>query len=196
MGMAVGGDGDNRLSLYLGPKDIETLRKLNPKLELIVTSAGFGIIAKPLYFSLLWIYDTWVHNWGWAIILATLIINTLLFPVKLANLKSMRKMQALQPEINKINEKYKALSLRDPKQADKNAEMMALYQKAGTNPMSGCIPMLIQTPFLFAFYKVLYVSIALRGASFLWVGDLSHPSRFPSACCRLSSSSPVSSCRR
>jgi YidC/Oxa1 family membrane protein insertase len=87
----------------------------------------------------------------------------------------MRKMQALQPEIAKINEKYKSLPLRDPKQADKNAEMMALYSKAGTNPMSGCIPMIIQMPFLFAFYKVLSVSIALRGASWLWVSDLSQP---------------------
>ena len=117
----------------------------------------------------------WFHNYGWSIIGATVIINLFLFPLKLANLKSMRKMQALQPEIAKINEKYKSLPLRDPKQADKNAEMMALYSKAGTNPMSGCIPMLIQMPFLFAFYKVLAVSIALRGASWLWVGDLSQP---------------------
>jgi YidC/Oxa1 family membrane protein insertase len=87
----------------------------------------------------------------------------------------MRKMQALQPEIAKINEKYKALPLRDPKQADKNAEMMELYSKAGTNPMSGCLPMLVQMPFLFAFYKVLSVSIALRGAEWLWVTDLSQP---------------------
>lgn len=175
VGLAAGGEGDNRLSLYLGPKDIETLRRLNPKLESIVDFGWFWFIAKPLYFSLHWIYDNWIHNYGWAIILATVIINMVLFPLKLANLKSMRKMQALQPEIAKINEKYKSLSLRDPKQADKNAEMMALYQKAGTNPMSGCIPMLIQMPFLYAFYRILTVSVALRGAPWLWVSDLSQP---------------------
>lgn len=175
VGLAAGGEGENRFSVYLGPKEIETLRRLSPKLESIVDFGWFWFIAKPLYFSLRWIFDNWVHNWGWSIIVATVIINMLLFPLKLANLKSMRKMQALQPEIAKINEKYKNLSLRDPKQAEKNAEMMALYQKAGTNPMSGCIPMVIQMPFLFAFYKVLYVSIALRGANWLWVTDLSQP---------------------
>jgi YidC/Oxa1 family membrane protein insertase len=175
LGLAVGGDAENRQSLYLGPKDPETLRKLNPKLASIVDFGWFAVIAKPLFLSLHWIFNNWFHNWGWSIIAATVIINLLLFPLKLANLKSMRKMQALQPEIAKINEKYKSLPLRDPKQADKNAEMMALYSKAGTNPMSGCIPMLVQMPFLFAFYKVLSVSIALRGAEWLWVTDLSQP---------------------
>ena len=175
VGVAVGGDGVNRLSLYVGPKEIETLRKLNPKLEQIVDFGFFGIIAKPLFLSLRWLNANWFQNYGWSIIVATIIINIVLFPLKLANLKSMRKMQVLQPEIAKINEKYKSIPLRDPRQADKNAEMMALYQKAGTNPMSGCIPMLIQMPFLFAFYKVLSVSIALRGASWLWVDDLSQP---------------------
>ena len=175
VGLAVGGEGSNRFSLYLGPKDPETLRKLNPKLESIVDFGWFAIIAKPLFLSLHWMNNNWFHNYGWSIVVATVVINRVLFPLKLANLKSMRKMQALQPEIAKINEKYKSLPLRDPKQADKNAEMMALYSKAGTNPMSGCIPMIIQMPFLFAFYKVLSVSIALRGASWLWVSDLSQP---------------------
>jgi len=175
LGVAAGGAAENRFSLYLGPKDPEALQALNPKLAEIVDFGWFAIIAKPLFVSLHWIYDRWFHNWGWSIIVATVIINLVLFPLKLANLKSMRKMQALQPEIAKINEKYKALPLRDPKQADKNAEMMALYSKAGTNPMSGCIPMLVQMPFLFAFYKVLSISIALRGADWLWVTDLSQP---------------------
>ena len=175
VGVAVGGDGDNRLSLYLGPKEVDTLRKLSPKLEYLVDFGRLAIIARPLFQSLRWMNENWFHNYGWSIIVATIIINMVLFPLKLANLKSMRKMQALQPEIQKINEKYKAIPLRDPRQADKNAEMMALYQKAGTNPMSGCIPMLIQMPFLWAFYTVLTVSIALRGASWLWVGDLSQP---------------------
>jgi YidC/Oxa1 family membrane protein insertase len=175
MGLAVGGQADGTMTLYLGPKDPDALRTLNPKLATIVDFGWFAIIAKPLFVSLHWIYNNWFHNWGWSIIAATVIINLVLFPLKLANLKSMRKMQGLQPEIAKINEKYKALPLRDPRQADKNAEMMALYSKAGTNPMSGCIPMLVQMPFLFAFYKVLSISIALRGADWLWVTDLSQP---------------------
>jgi YidC/Oxa1 family membrane protein insertase len=175
LGLAVGGQEENHGALYIGPKDVETLSALDPKLAQIVDFGWFAIIAKPLFVSLHWIYNQWFHNWGWSIIAATVIINLLLFPLKLANLKSMRKMQTLQPEIAKINEKYKALPLRDPKQADKNAEMMALYSKAGTNPMSGCIPMLVQMPFLFAFYKVLSISIALRGAEWLWVTDLSQP---------------------
>jgi YidC/Oxa1 family membrane protein insertase len=175
LGLAVGGSPENHGSLYIGPKDVETLAALDPKLAQIVDFGWFAIIAKPLFVSLHWIYNHWFHNWGWSIIAATVIINLVLFPLKLANLKSMRKMQALQPEIAKINEKFKSLPLRDPKQADKNAEMMALYSKAGTNPMSGCIPMLVQMPFLFAFYKVLSISIALRGASWLWVTDLSQP---------------------
>lgn len=175
VGLAVGGEPSNRLSFYLGPKDVFTLRALSPKLEQIVDFGRLGFLAKPLFMALHWLNDQWFHNYGWSIIAATFIINLVLFPLKLANLKSMRKMQALQPEIAKINEKYKALPLRDPRQADKNQEMMALYSKAGTNPMSGCIPMLIQMPFLFAFYTVLSVSIALRGASWLWVGDLSQP---------------------
>jgi YidC/Oxa1 family membrane protein insertase len=175
VGVAVGGDVDNRLSLYLGPKDVDTLRKLSPRLETIVDFGRLAVIARPLFLSLRWLNENWFHNYGWSIIAATVIINMVLFPLKFANLKSMRKMQALQPEIAKINEKYKSLPLRDPRQADKNAEMMALYSKAGTNPMAGCIPMLIQMPFLWAFYTVLTVSIAMRGASWLWVGDLSQP---------------------
>jgi YidC/Oxa1 family membrane protein insertase len=175
VGLAAGGAADNHLSVYVGPKDPDALRSLDPKLASIIDFGWFAVIAKPLFLSLRWLNDNWFHNYGWSIVIATIIINMLLFPLKFANLKSMRKMQALQPEIAKINEKYKALPLRDPRQADKNAEMMALYSKAGTNPMAGCIPMVIQMPFLFAFYKVLSVSIALRGASWLWVDDLSQP---------------------
>jgi len=175
IGMGAGGDANNRFAMFVGPKDVETLRKVSPKLEQIVDFGWFAIIAKPLFQSLHWMNDNWFHNYGWSIIVATIIINLVLFPLKLANLKSMRKMQAMQPEIAKINEKYKAIPMRDPRQADKNQEMMALYSKAGTNPLSGCIPMLIQMPFLFAFYKVLSVTIAMRGASWLWVGDLSQP---------------------
>ena len=163
-GVAVGGAARNQFGIYVGPKEINALHRVNPKLDGIVDWGLFGIIAKPLFLVLHWLNDQLVHNYGWAIILMTVIINIALFPLKLTNLKSMRKMQALQPEMAKINEKYKGISMSDPRAANKQQEMMELYKKHGVNPMGGCIPMLIQMPFLYAFYKVLAVSIELRHA--------------------------------
>ena len=94
-------------------------------------------------------------------------------------MKSMRKMQALKPQIDAINAKYKNVGLRDPKKADQNQEVMELYKKYGVNPMGGCVPMLIQIPFFFAFYAVLKVSVEMRGAHWLWVTDLSAPEHLP-----------------
>jgi YidC/Oxa1 family membrane protein insertase len=122
--------------------------------------------------------DHWVHNYGWAIILLTVFINIALFPLKLTNLKSMRKMQMLQPEMAKITEKYKGISMSDPRAAQKQQETMDLYKKHGVNPMGGCLPLLIQMPFLWAFYKVLAVTIEMRHADWLWIGDLSQPEHF------------------
>ncbi len=174
-GTAVGGEARNNFSVFIGPKDIATLRKVNPKLEQIVDFGWFAILAKPLFLVLQWLNNQFVHNYGWSIVLVTLIINILLFPLKLTNMKSMKKMQVLQPQIASINEKYKNIPFKDPRQQEKNQETMALYKKHGANPMGGCIPLLIQMPFLIAFYKVLAVSIELRNASWLWVGDLSQP---------------------
>jgi YidC/Oxa1 family membrane protein insertase len=177
-GVAVGGESRNQLGLYLGPKEVSTLGKINPKLEDLIDWGWFGIIAKPLFLILQWMTNAWVHNYGWAIILLTVMINIALFPLRLANLKSMRKMQALQPEMARINEKYKGISMSDPRAAQKQQETMDLYKKHGVNPMGGCIPMLIQLPFLYAFYKVLAVTIEMRGANWLWVTDLSQHEHF------------------
>lgn len=175
VGTAVGGTGHNAFSLFVGPKDVDTLRKVNPKLEQIVDFGWFAIIAKPLFLILHFLNDQYVHNYGWSIILITVIINVLLFPLKLTNMKSMKKMQRLQPQIAVINEKYKNIPMRDPRQQQKNQETMDLYKKNGANPVGGCLPLLIQMPFLFAFYKVLSVSIEMRSASWYWVHDLSQP---------------------
>ena len=177
-GVAVGGESRNQLGLYLGPKAVSTLGKINPKLEDIIDWGWFGIIAKPLFLILQWMTTVYVHNYGWSIILLTIAINIALLPLRIANLKSMKKMQALQPEMAKINEKYKGLSMSDPKAALKQQETMDLYKKHGVNPMGGCIPMIIQLPFLYAFYKVLAVTIEMRGANWLWIGDLSQPEHF------------------
>jgi YidC/Oxa1 family membrane protein insertase len=96
-----------------------------------------------------------------------------LFPLKITSMKSSKKMQSIQPQIAAINAKYKGLSLNDPKKADQNAEIMSLYKDNGVNPAGGCLPMLLQLPFFFAFYAVLGVAIQLRGAHWLWVSDLS-----------------------
>ncbi len=177
-GVAVGGQSRNQLGVYVGPKELDELRKVNPRLQDVIDWGFFGFIAKPLFFILQWMNKNYVHSYGWAIILVTLLINLAMFPLKLANLKSMRKMQLLQPEINRINEKYKGISMSDPRAANKQQETMDLYKKHGVNPMGGCIPMLIQLPFLWAFYKVLSVTIEMRNAPWLWVSDLSQPEHF------------------
>ncbi len=173
VGAAVGGEGFNSFELFVGPKDIEILKRVNPKLEQVVDWGMFGIIAKGLFEALKWMAGHVGGNYGWAIILVTVAINTLLFPLKMTSMKSSKKMQTIQPQIAAINARYKGLSLNDPKKADQNAEIMALYKVNGVNPAGGCLPMLLQLPFFFAFYKVLNVAIQLRGAHWLWVSDLS-----------------------
>ena len=168
-------DSSNRLKLFVGPKDVDLLKRVNPKLEQVVDFGWLAFLAKPLFLIVNWVNDTMVHNFGWAIVLVTVIINFVLFPLKMANMKSMRKMQALKPQIDAINAKFKNVGLRDPKKGEQNQEVMDLYKKHGVNPMGGCVPMALQIPFFFAFYKVFTVSVEMRGASWLWVSDLSQP---------------------
>lgn len=177
--LGAGFGGPPAFALFVGPKDMDVLRRVNPKLEQLVDFGWFAFLAKPLFLSLNWINDRWVHNYGWSIVVVTVIINFLLLPLKFSSLKSMKKMQALAPQIAAINEKYKGISLRDPRKAEQNQEIMELYRKHGVNPMGGCFPMLLQIPFFIAFYKVLTVAIELRGASWLWVTDLSQPEHLP-----------------
>ncbi len=137
-------DGDaNQFELFVGPKDVDMLKAVNPKLEQVVNFGWMSILAKPLFLIVNWFNDSFVHNFGWAIVVVTIVINFMLFPLKLSNMKSMRKMQALKPQIDAINAKYKNIGLRDPKKADQNQEVMDLYKKYGVNPMGGCVPMLI-----------------------------------------------------
>ena len=163
----------------MGPKDLDILRKVNPKLEQVVDFGWFAFLAKPLFLMVSWFNATTVHNYGWAIVLVTIIINFILFPLKISSMKSMKKMQALKPQIDEINAKYKNVSMRDPKKSQQNQEVMELYQKHGVNPMGGCMPMALQMPFFIAFYKVFTVSAEMRGASWLWVMDLSQPEHLP-----------------
>ncbi|MEQ1886081.1 MAG: membrane protein insertase YidC [Bryobacteraceae bacterium] len=175
VGAGVGGDGSNSLSLFVGPKDTDLMAKINPKLTQVIDWGWFWFLAEPLFRVLNWTSDNLVHNYGWAIVLITVVINLLLFPLRISSMKSSKKMQSLQPQIKAINERYANIPMRDPRQNDKNAEIMELYKKNDVNPVGGCLPMLVQLPFLWAFYKVLSVAIEMRGASWLWATDLSQP---------------------
>jgi YidC/Oxa1 family membrane protein insertase len=184
LGAAVGslrGATDTRL--YVGPKALADLESVSvpgitgasPDLRAIVDFGYLGIIARPLFLWLKWMYNHVIANWGWAILLQTLVINLALLPLRLTQMKSMLKMQRVAPQIKSIQEKYKKYSLRDPKKAEMNEEISALYKKEGVNPAGGCLPLLIQMPFLFAYYKMLNVAMDLRHAPWLWVHDLSAP---------------------
>ena len=169
--------------LYVGPKALEELEKVqvpgitgaDPDLRAIVDFGWLGLIARPLFLWLKWTHDHVVRNWGWAIVIQTLIINLALLPLRLSQMKSMLKMQRVAPQIKAIQEKYKKYSLRDPRKAEMNQEVSALYKKEGVNPAGGCLPLLIQMPFLFAYYRMLGVGIDLRHASWGWIHDLSAP---------------------
>ena len=180
VGAAVGGSGANRFALFAGPKDLEILKKVSPKLEQMVDfGTWFGWLAKPLFLIVNWLNNNLAHNYGWAIVLITILINFMLLPLKFTSMKSMKKMQALKPQIDAINAKYKNIGLRDPRKSEQNQEVMGLYKKHGVNPMGGCLPMVIQIPFFIAFYNVLGIAIEMRGASWLWVRDLSQPEDLP-----------------
>src|SRR5712692_5599279 len=172
-GAAVGGAGTNRFQIYIGPKNLAQLRAVRPELAQLVDFGFFSFIAYPLFLMLTWTYN-WVPNFGWAIVLVTVVINFILFPLKLKSMQSMKKMQKIQPLVKHINDKYKGMGMRDPKRQDQNKEVMELYSKYGVNPMGGCLPMVLQMPFFFAFYRVLSDAIEMRGASWLWVKDLSN----------------------
>ncbi len=184
-GVSVGGNGQNDFTLFVGPKDVDILRATDPQLERIIDwGSWLGWLAKPLFSGLVMVHN-WVkgiapnNSYGWAIVIVTIMINMALLPLKITSLKSAKKMQSIQPEFQKINKKYEGLSINDPRAAQKNEEIMALYKKHGVNPAGGCLPLLIQMPFLFAFLTVLNVAIQMRGAQFLWVTDLSRPETLP-----------------
>ncbi len=175
---AFGGADRNRFDFYVGPKSLEALasvERVGPALRRVVDFGFFAFLAEPIFAMLRWVYANIVANWGWSIVAVTVFINFLLFPLKYKSSKSMKRMQKVQPLIKQINDKYKGLSMRDPKKAKQSEELQAIYKKYGVNPMGGCLPMLLQMPFFFAFYKLLTVAIEMRHADWLWVTDLAAP---------------------
>jgi len=158
--------------LYLGPKDYDILAAQGHGLEEAVDFGIFGFLAYPLLVGLKWVYS-YVGNYGVAIILLTVLIRILFLPLTHTSMKSMRKMQELQPEMKAIRERYKGAKDMEKRQ-EMNEEIMGLYKEHGVSPLGGCLPMLLQMPVLFAFYACLSVAIEIRQAPFmLWIQDLS-----------------------
>jgi YidC/Oxa1 family membrane protein insertase len=161
--------------LYVGPKDLTQLGKVKPSLTDLVRFGWFGFIAKPLLELLKWTYK-YVPNYGWCVILMTLVISLILFPLKVKGWRSMQRMQKVAPEVRSIQDRYKKYSMRDPRRKGMNEEIMAVYQREGINPMAmgGCLPTLVQLPILYGLYDMLEVSIELRHAPWIgWIHDLS-----------------------
>ena len=153
---------------YAGPKEYNLLKSFNPKLTDIIEYGWFTFLAKPMFLMLQSIHDM-VGNWGWAIIVTTILLKLVLSPLSHKGMVSMNRLKELAPKIKEIQEKNK-----DDKQKS-SMQMMELYKKEGANPMGGCLPIILQIPIFFAIYRVLLNSIELKGAEWIWfVQDLTH----------------------
>ncbi len=158
---------------FVGPKDHEILEAFQSTSSSLINYGWFGILVRPLLAALKWIHS-FVGNYGWSIILLTFFINLALFPIRYKQMASMQKMSAIQPKLKSIQDKYKRMKRDDPRRQQMNSEVMALYKEHGVNPLGGCLPLVLQMPILFAFYRMLDASIELRGAPFMfWIHDLS-----------------------
>jgi len=163
----VQGEENFTLHGYLGAKESKVLASINPKLTDAIEYGLITMIAKPLFKLLSW-FHTYVGNWGWAIILVTLLIKLILFPLSYKGMMSMQRLKDLAPEMKALKEKYG----KDPQKM--NMKMMEMYKKNGANPLGGCLPMLLQIPIFFSIYRVLLNSVELQGAPWtLWITDLS-----------------------
>lgn len=161
--------GTQKLSMhgYIGPKEYDKLHAIDPRLTSIIEYGFFTFLAKPVFLFLKYIYSI-LGNWGWSIVVITLIIRLVLYPLTYKGMVSMNKLKELAPKIKEIQKEYKS----EPQKM--NAKMMELYKKNNANPMGGCLPMLMQIPVFFAIYRVLLNSIELKHAEWiLWYEDLS-----------------------
>ena len=179
LGAAVGDlSGHTQTRIFAGPKAVSVLRNIkasgsNTTLEPLLDFGFFGIIGKYLFLSLFVIHQYWTQNWGWCIIILTVLINLLILPLRIKTMQSALKMQRIQPQMDVIKARYKSLKVTDPKRNDMNAEIMQLQKDNGVNMFGGCIPTLIQMPLLFAFFGMLPKVVELRQAHWAWIPDLS-----------------------
>jgi YidC/Oxa1 family membrane protein insertase len=186
LGLAMGDtSGNTRLRLFAGPKAMDVVTSIHAigadgkpdgqSLEPLIQFGWFTVIAKPLYLALRYLHEHGIPNWGWAIIVITVIFNLLMLPTRLSMMKSSLKMLRIQPKVEALKQRYAHLKINDPKKAEMNTEMMALYKTEGVNMYGSCLPMLIQMPLFFAYYRVLANVIELRQAHWYWLHDLSSP---------------------
>lgn len=158
--------------MYAGPKSFDILKAVDPEMASLIDLGFFGFIAKPLVYVMK-AFHSWVGNWGFAIILLTLLVRLCVLPFNIMSFKSMKAMQKVQPLIQNLREKYKD----DPMRL--NQEMMAVMKQNGANPLGGCLPMLLQIPIFFALYRVIGSSVELYNSPFiLWITDLSSHDKF------------------
>jgi YidC/Oxa1 family membrane protein insertase len=163
------------LRFFYGPKVFEELRAIDPELTRAINFGMFSVLAVPLLGALKWV-QAFVGNWGWSIVVLTILINLAMFPFRHKSVVSMRKMQEIQPQMKAIQERYAKYKITDPERQKMNTEVMELYKAKGVNPASGCVPMLLTLPFLIAFYSMLQMAIEIRGANFVgWITNLSAP---------------------
>ncbi len=154
------------LNGYIGAKEYKVLHAINPELTDAIEFGWFTFLSTPFFKILLWI-NNYVGNWGWAIIIFTILVKLVLFPLSYKGMMSMQKLKDLAPKMKELKEKYGS----DPMKM--NAQMMELYKKHGANPMGGCLPLLLQIPVFFALYRVLLNADELQGATWiLWINDL------------------------
>jgi YidC/Oxa1 family membrane protein insertase len=189
IGLAVGdSSGSTRLRIFAGPKETGLLKSIRatgadgkpsgPTLEPLIQYGWITIFAKPLYYALRFLHDrmgSGVNNWGWAIIIVTTVFTVVMMPFRFMALKSSLKMMRVQPKVDAIKNRYKHLKATDPKRADMNTEMMALYKVEGVNMYGSCLPMLPQIPLFWAYFRVLQNAVELRQAHWFWLSDLSTP---------------------
>ena len=164
-----GSRGSLAVPLYAGPQEQDKLEALAPGLDLTVDYGWLTVIAKPLFWFLQWLYH-WVGNWGTAIILLTVTIKLVFYPLSAASYRSMARMRVVAPKMQRLKEQY-----GDDRQRMSQA-MMELYRTEKINPLGGCLPVVVQIPVFIALYWVLLASVELRQAPFmLWIMDLSNP---------------------
>ncbi len=159
---------DNRFVLYCGPSSIQTLKELNYGLEATVNYGFFGGISKVML-AVMGFFHNVTHSWGFSIILLAVFLNLILFPLTVKSFKSMQKMQELHPQMEQLKKQYKD----NPEKMNKS--VMELYKKYNINPLSGCLPIVLQMPIFIALYSALMKSIELRNTGFFWIKDLSSP---------------------
>lgn len=165
--------GAMNMPFFLGPKDFDILKAVDTQLVRAIDFGIFAWLVVPLLQSLKWI-NGYIGNFGWSIVVLTVLLNAVMFPLRHRSMVSMKKMQEIQPEVKAIQKRYEKFKMTDPERQKMNTETMALYKQKGVNPASGCLPMLLTMPVLFGFYAMLSVAIELRGAPFLWwIDDLS-----------------------